>query len=80
MAIDYLPRLQVEISEEHKQKLDRYFGDWGQKKLMVYVILEDLFALIEKFGQAEVIGALASRGITLNEICKMKLKEKHGND
>lgn len=76
MSIDYSPRLQVEITEEHKHKLDLYFGDWGQKKLMVYVILEDLFSLIDKHGPANVIGAIASRGITLNEICKLRLKER----
>lgn len=75
MNIDYRPRLSVDISEEHKKKLDLYLDDWGRKKEVVAVILEDLFRLFEKHGSAVVIGALVERAISLRDVCKLKLEE-----
>jgi hypothetical protein len=75
MPSDYRPRLSVDITEEHKQKLDRHLGDWGRKKEVVFVILEDLFRLFEKHGAEIVIGALVSRAISLKDICKLNLEE-----
>jgi hypothetical protein len=71
MAIDYCPRLSVDISDEHKRLLDKYFGDYGRKKEMVQVILDGIFDMIEKHGAPTVIGALVNRVITINEVCKL---------
>lgn len=80
MTSDYTPRLQVEISEEHDKKLKKYFGEYGQKKLLIFVVLEDLFTLVEKYGAANVIGALSSRSITLKEVCRLKMEERDDNN
>jgi len=73
--VDYKPRLTVELTEEHKKKLDHYFGEHGRKKEIIFVIFDDLFRLVEKHGVDKVVGALVERAISLKEICKLELKE-----
>lgn len=65
-------RLNVDITEEHRKKLDKYFGDYGRKKELVFVLLEDLFRIIEVHGVSTVIGALVERAISLKEVCHLK--------
>ena len=72
---DYRPRLSVEISQKHQSLLLKHFGEYRAKKDLVFIVLEDVFRLIEKHGASKVIGALASRMVTLNDICKLKLEE-----
>jgi len=72
----YRPRLSIDISEEMKAKLDRYFPESGRKKEVFTVILEDLFRLFDEHGQAIVVGALVERAITLKEICKLNLDKE----
>lgn len=72
---DYRPRLIVDISEDHKKKLDLYLGDFGRKKEVMHVILDDLFRLFERFGADVVIGALITRSISIKDTSKLKLED-----
>ena len=72
-TIESKPRLNVEISSEHKRLLDKHLGEWGRKKEVMGVILTDLFRLFEKHGTNVVIGALVHRAISLKEICKLDI-------
>ena len=71
MNQDYRPRFQVDISIEHAQKLNKYL-DYGMRKAVVNVFLEDLFSLIETHGAGPVIGLFVSRSISLKDVCKIK--------
>ena len=75
MSETYRPRLSVDISEELRKKLDYYLPDYGRKKEIITVVLNDLFDLFEKHGAPIVIGALVERAISLKDICKLKLED-----
>lgn len=67
------PRLSVDITDEQDQKLTQYL-DYGMKKAIFGVLVDDLLALIEKHGAGPILGFLLERSITLREVCKIKLK------
>lgn len=73
-GIMFRPRLSVDITENQSQKLSKYL-DFGMKKVVFGVIVDDLIYLIEKYGAGKVLGLLLERSITLKEISKINLKE-----
>jgi len=75
---DYRPRLSVDITEEQARKLNRYL-DYGMRKMLFGVILDDLFSLFEKHGSGKIIGLFVERSISLRDVCKMKGLEDGNN-
>ena len=47
---DYKPRFVFEITEEQKQRADKLIDQYGLRKAIFGVILDDVLDLIEKFG------------------------------
>ncbi|MDD3022001.1 MAG: hypothetical protein PHX61_13625 [Alphaproteobacteria bacterium] len=70
----YRPRLQVDVSEEQMNALNRYL-DRGARKMVFNILIDDLLELIEKHGAGPVIGLLIERHITLRDVCRLKLTE-----
>ena len=70
MPSEYRPRLSVDITDEQYRKLTKHL-DYGQRKAIFGVILEDLFRLFDKHGSAKIIGLFITRSITLKEVCKL---------
>lgn len=54
---DYTPRFTIEISEELKKRIDNSMGQYGLRRAVVTIVLEDLVTLIENNGQI-IIGAI----------------------
>ena len=70
----YTPRLSIDITEEQNHALGVL--DWGMKKQIFHLIIDDLISLFNKHSPGIVIGALLERSIGVKEICRLKLKEK----
>ena len=68
------PRLSVDITEEQDQKLVKYL-DHGMRKAVFGVMIDDLLAMIDKFGAGKVLGLFIERSITLKDICRLKLED-----
>ena len=66
-----MARLSIEISEEQKRKIDKYF-QWGDLSRVTRHMMESLIVLIEEHGYGNVIGAFLSGQIKLEEVCRMK--------
>jgi hypothetical protein len=66
-----MARLSIEVSEEQKRKIDKYF-QWGDLSRVTRHVMESLIILIEKHGYGTVIGAFLSGQIKLEEICRME--------
>lgn len=56
---DYSPRFTFEITEEQKQRANRVLSQYGLRKAIFGVILDDTLDLIEEYGGI-VIGVLMS--------------------
>jgi len=72
MPTEYRPRLSVDISEEHRIMLDKYL-DFGQRKMLFGIILDDLFSLFKKYGAGKVIGLYVEKHISLKDISRLKV-------
>lgn len=84
------PKLAVDITEEQHHRLGELL-EWGQKKPVFRIIIDDLIHLLEgDDGTAEdvdaVIGAIKSRNLKLLDILRpksaqsLRTGEDHGND
>jgi len=70
MPSEYRPRLSVDITEEQRRKLDRYL-DYGMRKMLFGVVIDDLLELFEKHGVGPILGLFVERSISLREVCKL---------
>uniref|UniRef100_A0A6M3JG36 Uncharacterized protein n=1 Tax=viral metagenome TaxID=1070528 RepID=A0A6M3JG36_9ZZZZ len=70
MPSEYRPRLSVDITEEQRRKLDRYL-DYGMRKMLFGVVIDDLLHLFEEHGVGPILGLFVERSISLREICKL---------
>lgn len=75
MTTEYRPRLSIDLSQEHADKLYKYLS-WGEKKRLFTIIIEDLITAFETHGAGRVIGAMKAREIELFDLVKMDLGEK----
>ncbi len=71
LETDYRPRLSVDITEDQARKLNHYL-DYGMRKMLFGVIIEDILDLFEKYGSGKVLGLFVERSLTLRDICKLK--------
>ena len=61
-------RLAIDITEEQKAKLERYFK-WGDLSPFLRMIIDDILILLDEPKNARlIIGAYARRKIGLNDI------------
>lgn len=67
MAEDYKPRFSFEISEEQKNRADRLISQYGIRKTVFGVILDDFLDLLEDRGEI-VIGVLLAEAAKPREI------------
>jgi len=74
MHPDYRPRLTVDITEEQSRKLNKYL-DYGMRKRVFGVIIDDLFRLFDEYGVGVILGLFTERSITLRDICKLEVKQ-----
>jgi len=74
---NYKQRLSIDITPEQAQGLNKHL-EYGMKKLLFHVIIDDLLALFEKHGAGVIIGALTTRAISLKNVCRLKGVEKKG--
>jgi len=70
----YVPRLSIDITEEQAKGLSVL--EFGMRKQVFHLIIDDLLALFAKHSPGIVIGALLAKSIGVKEICKLKLKEE----
>lgn len=78
MDEDYRPRFSFEITEEQKQRADKLLEQYGLRKAVFGVILDDTLDLIEQYGGI-VIGVLMSGKVKPREIIpSMKQAEEIG--
>jgi hypothetical protein len=69
VAWTYVPRLNVELTEEQDEKINKLLP-WGVRKAVVHRVLDALFALLEK-DSPTVVGAILSAGVDI----KLEVKE-----
>lgn len=74
MATDHRPRLSVEISQAHYDALYRYL-EWGERRRLFAIILDDLISAFDRFGADKVIGAMKARELELFDVVKLDLEE-----
>ncbi|MCK5615906.1 hypothetical protein KAR91_79310, partial [Candidatus Pacearchaeota archaeon] len=68
------PRLSIEITEEQDRKLTRSL-EWGERRRLFAIIVDDLLAAFDRYGADKVIGALKARELNTFDIVKLNLKE-----
>lgn len=66
---DYRPRLSVDLELEQHRKLQKYFPH-GTQKIVFRLVVDDLIAMIEKYGAGPVLGCFIDREITLEEVLR----------
>lgn len=64
---DYKSRFLFEISEEQKERSERLLGQYGLRKALFSIILDDVLDMIEKYGPMS-IGAIMSRAARPRDI------------
>lgn len=81
MPSDYNPRLSIDLTEDQAKRLNSILTQHGMKKMIFSCIVDDFLDMCDRFGPGEVVGAFTTRVTSLNEICKLNLKnrEPHGN-
>lgn len=69
MAIDedYKPRFSFEITEAQKERADRVISQYGLRKAIFGIVLDDVLDIVEEFG-GMAIGAILSRNIKPKDI------------
>lgn len=70
----YRPRLNIELSQKQADGLYKHL-EWGEKRRLFSVIIDDLIAAFNKFGADKVIGALKSRELNLMDVVKLDLED-----
>jgi len=70
-------RLTVDITNEQAKGLNKHL-EYGMRRILFHVIIDDLLDLFDKYGAGVIIGALMSKAISLKEICKLKEVKKDG--
>ncbi len=71
---DFRPRLSVEITQAQSEALYRHL-EWGERKRLFSLIIDDLIAAFDRFGADKIIGAMKAREIQLLDIVKLDLEE-----
>lgn len=75
---DYTPRFTFEITEEQKQRASKVISQYGLRKAIFGVILDDVLDLIEEYGGI-AIGVLMSGNVKPREILpSMRRAEEAG--
>ncbi len=75
MIKEYRPRLSIDMDEEDYVRLRSHL-EHGMQKQCFNVIISDLLDLFDKYGANVVIGGLITKAISLNDVCKLKLKQR----
>ena len=70
---EYRPRLTVEITEEQQRKLTNYIN-WGLRKSLFQVIIDDIIENIEQHGEI-FIAAILTRTIKFGKKAKFEVKD-----
>ena len=71
---EYRPRLSIDISEAQASGLNKHL-DYGMKKMVFGVIIDDLLRLFDKHGAGQIIGLFVERSISLKETSQLHTKE-----
>jgi len=75
---DYRPRFIFEITEEQKQRADRYLSTYGLRKAVFGRLLDEVLDLVEEYG-GMTIGIIMDKNIRPREIIpSMKSVEEVG--
>jgi len=74
LSSEFRPRLSVEITQEQSDKLYRYL-EWGERRRVFSIMIDDLIKAFETFGAGKVIGALKSREVNTFDIVKLNLED-----
>jgi len=77
MNTKYVPRLSIDLTQEQHDQLNKIICQHGLKKLVFTCIIDDFISLCNKHGAGEIIGALTSKVIGINEICNLVMKDKN---
>ena len=79
----YTPRLSIEITEDQNKKLQKFFPH-GTKKIVFGQIIEQILALIDKYGAGTVLGAFMDRQMSIEKMMCMKIgtigEDEDGDD
>lgn len=70
----YIPRLNIEITQEQYDKLNMYIPQ-GNKKLIFGLIVQDLINLCDRHGP-KVLALLVERAIGVNVISQLNLEKE----
>ena len=70
----YRPRLSIELTQTQADALYKYL-DWGEKRRLFSLIIDDLIKAFETFGADKVIGAMKARELKLLDVVKLDLGE-----
>ena len=74
------PRLSIDITEEQDRKL-RELIPWGQKRTVIYCLLDELISFLDCIPVAErgiAIGALTARKLSVLDIIRAREEKKVG--
>lgn len=71
MSDQYRPRLSIDLTDEQAHRLNKHL-EYGMRKMVFQMVVDDLIRLFDKYGAPMVIGALTERAIGLKEICQLK--------
>lgn len=69
----YTPRITFEVSDELKERTDRFLDVHGTRKAVLTVVLEDLLDLIEEHGRM-AIGAILDAQVKPREVLRSMAK------
>ena len=74
---DFRPRLSVDISQDQYDKLYHYL-EWGERRRLFSIIIDDIIIAFERFGADKVIGAMKARELSTMDIVKLNVGEPDG--
>lgn len=78
LETDYRPRLSVDITEQQAMELNRLL-DYGMRKMLFGVVIDDLLRLFKKHGTGKVLGLFLEKSISLRDICGLEGLEDGNN-
>ncbi len=67
MAEKYLPRFSFEITEEQRMRADSVIDQYGMRKALFGIILDDVLDLLEQYGGV-AIGVILSKKLKPRDI------------
>jgi hypothetical protein len=73
MPDNNIHKFSIEITD--KQFYGLQIIEFGMKKIIFQLLIDDLLELFAKHSPGKVMGAIVSRSIGLKEICKLSLEE-----